>query len=301
VNAKEGGVLHISLCTSITISSSQFTFAEAKNGSGGAIYFGTDTGFSITNSVFQNCKSINFGGGAISTISTNNSRIIKNSNFSGNVGNDSKGNDYIDNCTLESSVSLYSVASISGIISSSSSIKFYHESTNLSVDCLLNSSCSESEVYVGTSGSDFFLCGVNSENPCADVDYTWSNRITMNSTIYILNGNHTVSGHRIVYSVPFSLVLEGSGFNVNDDESVYPVLDQKANTHIDGHWTYNLGSDVSQNITYRKLKILHTNIQGWYFASTKPNHRFQFEHCYFAEGITGYSWDENLFRLDMGV
>jgi hypothetical protein len=63
----------------------------------------------------------------------------------------------------------------------------------------------------------------------------------------------------------------------------------------------NYGGNAAQTITIRKLKILHTDgFSGYYFATTKANHYFLLEHCYFAEGVDGFTCTNNFFRCDYG-
>jgi hypothetical protein len=117
------------------------------------------------------------GGGSGGGICSNSSlltspRSISVCNFSDCVGgNENKGNDFSDINSVEAVASLYFIVNIQ---STSNSVKFFFESLNYSMDCMLvEDGCTSKvgTVYVSaSSGFNTFFCG-DQARMCGSVDH----------------------------------------------------------------------------------------------------------------------------------
>jgi hypothetical protein len=301
VKAKQGGVIYINNCSNIKVSSCSFLNVESVNGPGGAIFFGTGADFVVEETSFQLCKSTGGAGGAIACNSTSTIglRSIKLSNFTNNVGGaENKGNDFADITSTVTNMLCYTVNSISQIRSTSSTIKFYYSYSDISLDCLLDGSCQVSTIYVNGGGSDHIMCGNNAAAGCLSVDYAFTNRLILNSTMYIANGTFPVSSRDINIAAPFLKAFEGYGFEI-DDVSAYPTLYPSNSSNwirITNNPSYR------QVITFQKLRFLHTtNFSSYMFSISQTSHLITFQYCYFTKESPNTLVPNNILQIDYGI
>jgi hypothetical protein len=299
IKAKTGGAIYINNCTNIIFTFCRFVSVESVNGFGGAIFFGTVADFSIQNCLFQLCKSSGIGGAlASNSTSAVGLRSIKASNFSGNIGGtENYGNDLADISPTNSSMSYYTTESISQVISGSSSIKFYYNNSNISMDCLLNSSCDTNTVYVSSSGSDSVICGSTATDPCMGVDYGWLNRMSLNSTMYIFNGTFPLNPKDIGITTAYTKIFEGYGFEIDAEISSYPTIYP---SNLVSNWI-RMSNNYLQTLIFRKIRFLHsTNFSGYMFSPSQPSHYLLLEYCYFTKQNTSTPVISNIINNDYG-
>jgi hypothetical protein len=291
---KIGGAFYISNCSSVNVGSCRFLNAESSNGGGGAIYFGENTGFSIISSFFSNCVSVNGSGGAVATISSQlSSRIIQNSNFSGNVGgSENKGNDFCDLSTDPNTAGLYSASSVSNIISTSSTIKFYYSAINLNLDCLLNNSCSGGDIYVnGSTGVNSAVCGLDASSPCATLEYGWANRVQNPGVLYVYDGQHSIVPR--TFSTAISMQIIGT----KNDSLYYPKVFPAQSSNF---WFY-LYDSSTMLLAFKKVNLLLVSgFNGHFFRTFYSNNQINIDSCVFSPNTTDTPYSYSIFYLDWG-
>jgi hypothetical protein len=151
------------------------------------------------------------------------------------------------------------------------------------------------------TGSDSVLCGISSSSACGTFEYAFTNRLdTINGTLYIVDGTHPVNNRTFQLSVVYTLTFEGSGFEPSAAESSYPTIYLSSTSA--GNWMYIQGSNVSQSLIFRKLRLMHmAGFNSWWFSPTQSQHTFLFEHCYFVENVTGTVLSSAIFSHDYGL
>jgi hypothetical protein len=294
--AKIGGAFHISGCVT-SISSCRFSSVESNNGPGGAIYFGENSGFSISNSAFSNCVSTGGRGGAIAINSSQkNTKSIINSNFTNNLGgNENKGNDFCDISNNANVTGVYTAIMFSNLVSSSVPIRFYHDSLNANLDCVLNYTCYSSEVYVNSSETSVnnIFCGNNS-NPCLDVEYAWSERVYANGTILIMNGEHGIIPR--TFGVSFNISIKGT----QTDSNMYPKLYP---SQYSAKWFFLYSEPVSMILSFEKVNfVLPTQgFGGVFFSTYYTPHAINIISCIVSSNSTNTAFTNHTFYLDLGL
>jgi hypothetical protein len=298
-----GGLLYISSCPFISIVNIYAINSQSRDGPGGAIFFGSETSFEVGVSNFENCTSFNGNGGAIACNSTFvGNRIIRNCEFLNSVGgSDNKGNDYADINPDASLISLYKTTSIESITSSSEHIKFYFQSLDASLDCIIEDYCNTNETYVGSEGKDSLLCGIIADFPCETLEYTISSRITPNAFVHVLNGRHALLEHNFILWGDFELVVEGETNNTSNVG--YPVIYPDGS--VGKQWIH-LFTFNKQEINFKRLKFVfprNSSLSGPWFKTTMDTHVFRFEECYFTVNDTYGSFlvPSPIFTAELGV
>jgi hypothetical protein len=192
-----GSCINVTNITVLNIISCEFNNASSS-GDGGSIYFGEGS-FSLTVnlSTFSSCSSMNGNGGAIAYGSNSGSYVgLHDDTFNGNIaGSGKKGNDYCDVSSDNSSLVLYNCSSITSIITNSLSDKFFHISSNHSLDIFLTSFCNSNYTiyYINiNNGNDVEGCG-SLLSYCKTFEHTMNNISTYPKGIIINIGDYYFS------------------------------------------------------------------------------------------------------------
>jgi hypothetical protein len=209
-------------------------------------------------------------------------RRIIGSNFSNCVGaTTNRGNDYADVTDDESVFGVYETTSFINIVSTSAPIKFYFQVLGLSFDCFIENTCGKyNTIYISAvNGEDNIFCGL-SDDPCASVEYGWSNILNTNGTIYVSNGTY---GIRPRLNGLWTVKLEGTGNII--DEVDYPVIYCPT---VGTVWFNISNSDGSQQIGFKNLKLLYpsSGFTGYLLSTFSPNSYVNLTNCYVVSNAT---------------
>jgi hypothetical protein len=243
----------------------------SSDGDGGCIYFGENSlSLVINSSSFSSCSSRTGYGGAVAYENNNGIYIcLFSDEFNdNNCGEGKKGNDYCDISSSNSSLSLYSCSSLSFIRSSSTYDRFYHTSSNLSLDFLVEHCGNITLFFVdcnSTTAANSEICG-GFFLPCLSFDYVLFNFVSNPMGILLNSGNYNIS-----YYSFFSRVVSVTGLtksyngNVDLNESnTYPVIISNSSEILNSGIVFLLNS--STKMTVENIKL--------FFSSSHPNFFF---------------------------
>jgi predicted outer membrane repeat protein len=271
ISAYAGAALCIYEVSSITILNSSFSFLKATGGSGGAILFGDYVGFLITSSSFSN-NDASKNGGAIACSSNllfGSDREIRSVNFVNNTcGTTGYGKDYADISTEQATIKFYTSLTLYRIISTSLSPKFYHVALLLSMDCLLDDTCSKDNVFVSyeTPARDTPLCGSLS-SPCLTISYALSQLHPANGGIYLLGINKPYYQGAVRFTSGMNVSHEGYGITDSTADVDYPKIcpNYEDHTHL-----YSLPGNGTALFSVNRVNFCFesgSSFSGSYFAS----------------------------------